>query len=80
MSRKLDDLFESKICTFASEIVKFNTGEHFQRHVVIWKDLADLIQRTIGERNIDVEKMLITIRLDGGGGFMKICVSVDTTN
>ena len=53
---------------------------NFEQHVVIYNDLNGLVDKIIKERNIDETNMLIRIDLDGGGGFMKICLSIFDLN
>jgi hypothetical protein len=51
--------------------------ETFDQHVVLCKDLPSLIERVIEERQlVDDDKLLTRIGLDGGGGFMKVCLSI----
>ena len=54
---------------------KLKTKDNFE-HVAICNNLDQLIYRMIQERNIDENNVLIRIGLDGGGGFLKVCLSV----
>ena len=49
---------------------------NFQQHVVLCNNLNELIDDIIRERNIDDKDLLVRIGMDGGGGFLKICLSV----
>ena len=39
-------------------------------------DISGLIDKVIFERNLSEDSIIIRIGLDGGGGFMKICLSL----
>ena len=80
INRQLGDLFESKVCTFAKEDLKHKSRDNFEQHVVICNDLNALIDTMIETRGIKEDDMLVRIGLDGGGGFMKICLSVFDMN
>ena len=53
---------------------------NFQQHVVGCNDLNALIKRVIEERGINESNMLIRIGMDGGGGFMKMWMSIFQLN
>ena len=79
-NRCLQDMFEDKICPFLTVNETTQTKMNFEQHVVICNDLNGLVDKIIKERNIDKTNMLIRIVLDGGGGFMKICLSIFDLN
>ena len=47
---------------------------------MVCNDLNALIDRVIEERGINENDMLIRVGMDGGGGFMKMCVSIFELN
>ena len=73
---QLSDYFEKKVCNFVEVNKKEKTKNNFTQNVVVCNDLNGLIDKLILERGIDEKNMLIRIGLDGGGGFMKICLSI----
>jgi hypothetical protein len=51
--------------------------ETFEQHSIVCNNLPGLIERVIEERQlIDDDSLMIKIGLDGGGEFMKVCLSV----
>ena len=78
-NQQLQDFFEVKICTLAT-VEGDKKRENFEQHVATCRDLNGLVEKVIQERNINEERMLIKIGLDGGGGFMKICLSIFKIN
>ena len=75
-NRRLQDMFEGKICTFSTVNESNQTRVNFEQHVSICNDLNGSVEKIIQERNIEEKNMLIRIGFDGGGGFMKICLSI----
>ena len=73
---QLSDYFEKKVCNFVEVNKKEKTKNNFTQNVVVCNDLNGLIDKLILERGVDEKNMLIRIGLDGGGGFMKICLSI----
>ena len=61
-------------CTFAVGNETQNVHENFQQNVIVCADINSLIEKIIEER--DIADLLIRIGLDGGGGFMKVCLSI----
>ena len=55
---------------------KTNSTENFHQHVVLCNDVAGLIDYVVAKRTINQESMLIRIGMDGGGGFMKVSLSL----
>ena len=55
---------------------KSNIRESFEQHTVIFNDLNGLVDRIIEKREINEENLLVRIGLNGGGGCMKICLSM----
>ena len=64
---------------FCTEI-KDKPTEHFDKHVVLCNDLDGLIDKVIRCRNLHEDNTLICIGIDGGGGFLKICLSIFDLN
>ena len=75
-NRQINEYFEVKTCTFTTVNEKFKSRETFEQKVVLCCNLDALIERMIRERNIDEDNMLIRVGIDGGGGFLKVCLSV----
>ena len=48
---------------------------NYQDHAVLCTDLNGFIDYIIEERELNQENILIRIGMDGGGGFMKVCLS-----
>ena len=76
LNRQLDDYFESRKCNFRYEDTKTKEMRNFEQHTVVCNDIPGLIDKIIISRNIDAGNSIIRIGLDGGGGFVKICMSV----
>ena len=50
--------------------------DNFQQHFVVCNNINTLIVKIIEERSLNEENILIRIGLDGGGGFVKMCLFV----
>lgn len=74
MNRQLENLFEKRECTFAFVNETQKVHENFQQNVIVCTDITLLIEKVIEER--DITDPLIRIGLDGGRGFMKVCLSI----
>ena len=55
---------------------KTKVSRKFRQHAVVCKNLKELIDDIPHRRKICITDALIRVGLDGGGGFLKICVSV----
>ena len=77
-NHELDAFFESKTIRFDREIeVKGKKyAESFDQHVITTNKISDLIDKIILHRNLNHENVLVKIGLDGGGGFLKVCLSL----
>ena len=64
------------MCNFVEVNKEEKTKNNFTQNVVVCNDLNGLIDKLILERGVDEKNMLIRIGLDGGVGFMKICLSI----
>ena len=76
LNHTLEDLFKTEKCTFVFENKAEKIKINVEQHVVFCKDLNNLINIMIEERNLNENDIIIRIGHDGGGGFVKICLSV----
>ena len=67
MNHKLDSFFEHKQLRFTREIKGKKITENFHQHVIVTNDIS---------RGLDASTTPIRSGLDGGGGFLKICLSL----
>ncbi len=75
-NHQLDEFFGHDNILFVEEDKKKNATRRFTEHAIITKDLTGLIDRVLIERKVRKDDVLIKIGLDGGGGFLKICMSI----
>ena len=75
-NRQLDCLFEVRNANFVKIDDKKKTRENFDRDVVVCNDLDELACRIIQERNLEEGDLLFRVGMDGGGGFLKVCLNV----
>ena len=75
-SHLFDDYFEYKNILFVEENSKTKVSRKFRQHAAVCKNLKELIDDILHRRKICITDALIRVGLDGGGGFLKICVSV----
>lgn len=75
-SHVLDDYFESSTFEFITEI-KDVTKKHVQE-VVVCKDLSKFIDYVVKDRNL--KDYYLKFGIDGGGKFLKICLSIQDTS
>ena len=73
---QLEDLFETKMRTFVNITETLKIHENVQQHVVVRKNMNELVKRMVEGRNIPEENALVSIGIDGGAGFLKVCLSV----
>lgn len=75
---KLDDFFKYEMSMFIEEESKKKKRpmRRFLQHAVFAKDVTILIDKIYEHRQINPNDALIRVGLDGGGGFLKICLSV----
>ena len=74
---QLDEFFQYEMLLFMEEESKAKRPERkFRQHAVFTSDITGLIDMIIDHRNLNLADAVIRIGLDGGGGFVKICVSV----
>lgn len=74
-NHKLDDWFEIKFLDFVKK-EKNVVIEKTPRWTVVCNDVDTLIQHIIKQRNYTDDGNLIRIGIDGGRGFLKVCLSV----
>ena len=75
INHQLDNFRHSRL-RFIKEI-KGQPTESFEQTAIICDDVDSLIGKVIESRNyLDEEDVLVRIGLDGGGGFMKVCLSI----
>ena len=75
-NHKLDDFFGHDNILFIEEDKKKKTTRKFRENVVVAKDIKSLIDQVLLERLLERAEALIRIGIDGGGGFLKICMSI----
>ena len=75
-NHKLDSFFEHKELRFTREIKGRKIAENFEQYVIVAKNISCFIDEVIKSRGLDVSTTLIRIELDGGGGFIKIFLSL----
>ena len=78
----LDDMFDYEMLLFVEEESKAKGKPEwkFWQHAVFAKAASDLIDKIVTHRKLDLDDVLIRVSLDGGGGFLKICLSVFDIN
>lgn len=74
-NHKLDDQFELRLLQYTD-----NRNVSFERWTVVCRDLSAFVDNVITERNIDTSEMILKIGIDGGGGFLKVTLSVFDLN
>ena len=75
MNHQIDDLFQVTNIDFV-KIEKNEIVEKTPRWSVVCRDVDELIRRTKERRQFGDEEILIKVGIDGGGGFLKICLSI----
>jgi hypothetical protein len=72
---RLDCFFEVKLQKYV-KIEKNIVTDHVERSTVSCTDVDGLLQKIIEMRNLRKDDLLIKIGIDGGGGFIKICLTM----
>ena len=49
---------------------------NFKEHAVVTNNISGLIDKVLVERGLNKDDVLIRGGLDGGGGFLKVCISL----
>ena len=75
-NHQLDEFFHCDQILFFEEDKKKNTSRNFYECAIVTNDIKGLIDKILVERQLDKDNVLIRIGLDGGGGFMKVCMSI----
>ena len=70
----LDEFFEHRMLDYRVKVTK-TKEELISQHTIVCNDLPGLIDRVIEHRNLTDDDM-IRVSLDGGGGFIKVILSV----
>ena len=73
---RLDDHFEYHNMLMIEVDAKKKTERKYYEHTVLCKDVNALVEEVILVRNIEPSSMFIRVGLDGGGGFLKFCLSI----
>ena len=75
-NHKLDDFFVHDYLLFNREDKDSKKVVNYKEHAIIANNICGLIDKIFEERGLDGENALLRIGLDGGGGFLKVCMSV----
>ena len=51
-------------------------AENYDEHVIVTKNLSEFIDGIILRRKLNEESVLVRVGLNGGGGFLKVCLSI----
>ena len=73
---QLDKFFELRQLVYWFEDKDSKLIERHEQPTVVCTDLPGLISKIIETREIEENKSLIKISIDGGGGFLKVCLSI----
>ena len=73
---QLDEFFELRQLVYRFEDKDSKLIKHHEQPTVVCTDLPGLISKIIETRQIEENKSLIKISIDGGGGFLKVCLSI----
>ena len=80
-NHQLDDFFEMCQLTYRREDKQTKLSEHFKQPTVVCEDLTALVEEILRKmEREEVDSLLINISIDGGGGFLKICLSIFDIN
>lgn len=74
-THQLDDLFTVENLDFVS-LARDEVVDRSSKPIVFCKDADELVDRIVRKRNLDRDNLLIRVGIDGGGGFLKIGLSV----
>ena len=75
INHSLDRFFSLSMMDFLSE-ERGSIRDHVKRPVVYCNDLNGLFDCIVEARQYDASELICKIGIDGGGGFLKICLSV----
>ena len=77
INHQLDNFFEVRNLAYRTENKESKVSEIVYRPTVVCKDISTLLDKVIQKRKkIESDSLLLKISIDGGGGFLKICVSL----
>ena len=68
--------FDRKVLRFIKTDKNNKITENLQEPVILCTDVNELIKKVIEERELDENDLLVRVGLDGGGGFVKVCLSL----
>ena len=74
-NHQLDDFFVHEYLLFNREDKELKKVVNDKEHAIIANDICGLIDKVFEVRGLDEENSLLRIGLDGGGGFLKVCMS-----
>ena len=81
INHQLDNFFEMRKLVYRREDKETKAAGHFEQPTVICNNLTGLIDEILRKRQrVEDESLLIKISIDGGGGFLKICLSIFDIN
>ena len=80
-SHRFDEYFEAYKIIYRRENKETKVSENFEQSTVMCNNVPDFIDVILRERLLeDKDSVLIRIGIDGGGGFLKICLSIFDIN
>ena len=62
--------------SISSITCEVNGDELCQRDIVFVKDIQSFILNIMEQRKLDPKQAFVRVGIDGGGGFLKVCVSI----
>lgn len=74
-THQLDDLFTVEKLDFVT-LARDEVVERCSKSAVICRDVDELVHRIVKHRNLNKDDLHIRVGIDGGGGFLKIGLSV----
>ena len=75
MNHQLDGLFKHRMLRFVKKEKKIT--DNFVEHSIVYNSVDERITKVIEVRQINDEgEIFVRIGLDGGGNFLKICISL----
>ena len=80
-NHQLDSFFEIRSLPYRRENSESKVSEIFYQPTVVCNDLPTLVNEIIVKRaRQDTESLLVKVSIDGGGGFLKFCLSIFDIN
>ena len=75
-NHRLDEYFEVRTLSYGKEHKEKKTCENFKRCSIVCNNLSGLVENILKERSLAEHSIMMRIDIDGGGGFLKICISI----